>query len=600
MTIRLAATLGFAVAAILAPLASAPVLAQAARAKNVLVLHLGAESFPANPLIDRGIHSAFVAHPEIPISYYAEYLDAELVTRSDPNPPFKEYLRQKFAGMPIDVVIASSDRLVRFAITHRAELFPDAPIVFWGLQVPDADIRSAGAGITGVQTGVNFAPTLQFALTLQPELRRVFVIANNPDPSSTAAARRQLEQVPGVTLTYLEAPTVRDLENAVRAVPAGTALLYLWHSRAQPGEVIYTDEIGRRVTRVSPVPVYSASELLFGDQLVGGVLRSSEETGARVGELAVRVLAGTRPQDIPIEMARMSPVVDWRELQRWNIPVSRLPQGTDVRFRELTTWQRYRAYIIAAAAALTAQAILIGALLVQRERRKRGDAALRSSYARVRDLGARLLRAQEDERSRIARELHDDVSQRLAVLKIDLAVLARFVVGEGQPFASRALAKADAIGRDIRDLSHRLHPARLRLIGLAPAIAALQAELSRPEVNIAFTHEAVPPSLPREATVSLYRVVQEALHNALKYSKARDITIDLKGIAGELTLTIADDGVGFDADGAAGTGLGLTSMQERVEALGGTVAIRSRPGAGTRVEIRVPTPPESPDVEMAT
>ena len=597
---RLAATLVIAVTAILAPLTSAPALAQAPRAKNVLVLHLGEESFPANPLIDRGIHDAFEAHPEIPISYYAEYLELDLITSSGLNPPFKEYLRRKFAGTPIDVVIASSDSVLQFALTYRAELFPDAPIVFWGLQVPDAATRNAGAGITGVQIGVNFAPTLKLALALQPELRRVFVVANNPNPAVTATARGLLEQVPGVTLTYLEATTVRDLEKAVRTVPAGTAILYLWHGQFQPGEVISTDEVGRRVTRVSPVPVYSASELLFGHGPVGGVVRSSQETGARVGEVAVRVLGGTRPQDIPFELARVSPIVDWRELQRWKIPMSRLPPGTEIHFRELTTWERYRAYIIAAVVAFAAQAILIGALLFQRERRKRADAALRSSYARVRDLGARLLSAQEEERSRIARELHDDVSQRLAVLKIELAVLGRFVDGEGHSLASQALASADAIGREVRDLSHRLHPARLRLMGLAPSIAGLQTELSRPGVNIVFTHEAVPPGLPREATVSLYRVVQEGLHNALKYSKARTITIDLKGTNGELTLTIADDGVGFDPEGTVRAGLGLTSMQERVDALGGTVAIRSRPGAGTTLDIRVPIPPASSGVEVAT
>ena len=588
MMTRATATLVIAVATILAPLAAAPVMAQAPRAKNVLVLHLGAESFPSNPLIDRGIHSAFVAHPEIPISYYAEYLEADLATSSDPNPPFKEFLHRKFAETPIDVVIASSDRLLRFALAYRAELFPNAPIVFWGVQVPDAATRNAGAGVTGVQIGVNFAPTLQFALTLQPELRQVFVVANNPDPSSTAAARRLLEQVPGVKLTYLDAPTVRDLEKAVRAVPAGAAILYLWHSRIQPGEVIYTDEIGRRVARASPVPVYSASELLFGHGLVGGVLRSSEETGARVGELAVRVLGGTRPQDIPIEAARVSPVVDWRELQRWNIPASRVPSGTEIRFREPTVWERYWAYIVAAIAAFAAQAILIGALLFQRVRRKRADAALRNSYARVRDLGARLLSAQEDERSRIARELHDDVSQRLAVLKIDLTVLGRFVNGEGKPLAAQALANVDAIGGDVRDLSHRLHPARLRMMGLAPAIAGLQAELTRPDVNIEFTHDAMPWELPRETTVSLYRVVQEALHNALKHSKARTIRIDLRSSGDDLRLTVADDGVGFDAEGGVSSGLGLTSMKERVEALGGTLAVRSRAGAGTTLDVRVP------------
>ena len=597
MTARPAAALAIAVTAILSPLASDRVLAQTARAKNVLVLHLGAESFPANPMIERGIYGAFAAHPEIPISYYAEYLEADPITSSDPNRPFKDYLRRKFAGLPIDVVIANSDRVLRFALTHRAVLFPDAPIVYWGQQGPDAATRNAGAGITGVQTGANFVPTLKFALALQPQLRRVFVVATHPDPVAMAGARRVLAQVPGVTLTYLEATTVRDLEKAVRAVPAGSAILYLWHTQVQPGEVIYTDEVGRRISRMSPVPVYSASELLFGDGIVGGVLRSSEETGARVGELAVRVLGGTRPQDIPLEVARLVPVVDWRELQRWNIPASRVPAGTEIRFRELTIWERYRAYIVAAVVAIATQAILIGALLVQRERRKRADAALRTSYARVRDLGARLLSAQEDERSRIARELHDDVSQRLAALKINLTVLGRFVDAEGQSLASEAVAKADSIGTDLRDLSHRLHPARLRVMGLAVAIDGLQTELARPDVSIVFTHDAVPPELPREVTVSLFRVVQEALHNALKYSNARTITIELKGAASGLTLTIADDGVGFDAAGAARTGVGLTSMQERVEALGGTLAIHSRPGAGTTLDIRVPTPPAASGVE---
>ena len=588
-------------AAILAALTPAPVLAQAPplAVKNVLVLHLGAESFPANPLIDRGIHDALVAHPEIPIGYYAEYFESNASTSPDLALAFKDYLHRKFAGIRIDVVIASADPVLRFALAHRAELFPHAPIVYWGLRVPDEAARKAGAGITGVQIGQNYADTLRFALTLQPELRRVFVVANNPELTVQAAARRNLEQVPGVTLSYLDATSVRDLEKAVRAVPTGTAILYVWHGQFQPGEVIYTDEVGRRVARASPVPVYSSSELMFDAGLVGGVVRSSQETGGRVGELAARVLGGTRAQDIPFARVEGAPVVDWRELQRWHIPVSRVPDGTRIMFREPTVWQRYRFYIVSATLLLAAQAALIGALLVQRTQRMQAVKELQRSYSRVRDLGARLLRAQEDERSRIARELHDDVSQRLAALKINLTVLGRFVDAEGQSLALEAVAKADAIGTDLRDLSHSLHPARLRLMGLAPAIAALQAELSRPDVNIVFNQEAVPPTLPREATVSLYRVVQEALHNALEHSKARTIRIDLKGTDGGLGLTVADDGVGFDAESAVSHGLGLTSMQERVDALGGTIAIRSGPGAGTTLDIRVPTAPESSDVEAA-
>ena len=152
-----------------------------------------------------------------------------------------------------------------------------------------------------------------------------------------------------------------------------------------------------------PCRCTAPSELLFGDGLVGGVLRSSQETGARVGELAVRVLGGTRPQDIPFEVARVSPVVDWRELQRWNIPASRLPAGTEIRFRELTIWERYRAYIVAAVAAFAAQAILIGALLVQRAQRNRADrgspaqlrARARSRRAALERAGGRALENRE-------------------------------------------------------------------------------------------------------------------------------------------------------------------------------------------------------------
>ena len=596
MTRGLVAVLSLGLIAGLAP-TSAPVMAQAPQQfKTVLVLHFGAESFPANPLIDRGIRDALVARSELAVRYYAEYLESDAATAVEQDPPFKDYLRRKFAGMRFDVVIVSADPVLRFALAHRAELFPDAPIVFWGVRVPDEATRNAGAGITGVQIGQNYADTLKFALTLQPELRRMFVVANNPERPVQAAARRSLEQVPGVTLSYLDATTVRDLETAVRAVPAGTAILYVWHGRFQPGEVIYTDEVGRRVARASPVPVFSSSELMFDAGLVGGVMRSSQETGARVGEVAARVLNGTRAQDIPFEQAVVAAMVDWRQLQRWNIPASRVPPGTRILFREPTVWQRYRAYIVGAIVLLAAQAMLIAALLVQRAQRRQAVEDLQRSYSRVRDLGARLLSAQEDERSRIALELHDDVSQRLAALKIALTVLGRFVNADGQSLASRALGDADALGRDVRELSHRLHPARLRLMGLAPAIAGLQAELSRPGTDIVFTHDGVPDTLPREMTVALYRVVQEALHNALKYSNAATITVDLKGTAGELALTIADNGVGFDTERAASTGLGLTSMRERVDALGGSVAIRSRPGGGTTVEIHVPTsaaPPSS-------
>ena len=241
---------------------------------------------------------------------------------------------------------------------------------------------------------------------------------------------------------------------------------------------------------------------------------------------------------------------------------------------------------------------MIGGLLVQRSRRRRAEARLvasqaklRASYDQISDLGGRLIQAQEDERARIARELHDDLGQQVALVAADLQKAADL----GERFARAALGRAHALAKSVHDLSHRLHPAKLRLVGLPTALSSLQHELARPGVTITFTHENVPADVPQDVTLCVYRVVQEALQNALTHSGAREILVHLQGGDAHLTVTVLDDGTGFDVDERFGTGLGLVSMNERLEAVGGTLKIRTkRGGGGTRLKIRVPIDPGHP------
>ena len=137
-------------------------------------------------------------------------------------------------------------------------------------------------------------------------------------------------------------------------------------------------------------------------------------------------------------------------------------------------------------------------------------------------------------------------------------------------------------------MSHELHPAKLRLLGIVPALAGLQRELSRPDFAIAFSHEAIPRTLPEDVSLCLFRIVQEALHNALKHGGAKHVSVDLRGDIDALDLTIVDDGGGFDVQSAWGKGIGLVSMEERLETVDGTLDVQSRPGIGTRIAIRVP------------
>ena len=219
---------------------------------------------------------------------------------------------------------------------------------------------------------------------------------------------------------------------------------------------------------------------------------------------------------------------------------------------------------------------------------RRSQDYLRTSYDRIRDLWSRLLRAQETERSRIARELHDDIGQQLAILTMDLDQMGGADRDDARRLATEAVVRAREIASGLHDLSHRLHPARLRLLGLVDSLQALRAELSQSGMAIVFTHDNVPSTLPSDLTLCLFRVAQEVLQNAIKYSKATEVAIRLDGRSNGLTLSIVDDGVGFDVDAVWHQGLGLVSMRERMEAVAGTLEIRSTPGAGTRITVTVP------------
>jgi signal transduction histidine kinase len=309
------------------------------------------------------------------------------------------------------------------------------------------------------------------------------------------------------------------------------------------------------------------------------------------------VLSGESADSIPVSSLNLNVrQVDWRQLRRWGISESAVPGGARLLFREPTVWERYRGYVLGTLAVLLAQSFLIIGLLVHRRRRRiaedlarNSQEALQGSYERIRDLGSRLLRAQDTERSRIARELHDDISQQVALLSADLELLLGGAAAQdNEAVLGEAWNRAQHIAISLHDLSHRLHPAKLSLIGLVSGLRALQREMSRSDLNVTFTHDNVQESLPSELTVSLFRIAQEALQNAVKHSHAQTVRVHLQGGPTELVLTVSDDGAGFDLDSEWGKGLGLISIGERVEAVGGTLTVRSRPGAGTSLTVVVP------------
>jgi len=383
------------------------------------------------------------------------------------------------------------------------------------------------------------------------------------------------------------------LESQLRALPPRSLVYYVLVNQDGAGENFNPLEYAERVARVSTAPVYSWVDSTLDRGVVGGSLKNQTAQVDAVAQVALRVLKGERADDIGVAVADFNRLqADWRALQKWGFSETRLPSGTAVLHREPTVWQRYRIYLLTAGGIVVAQTALIGGMLLQRRRRqhaeheaRRSQAELRASYDRIRDLGARLLTAQDQERARIARELHDDINQQVALLAIDLELLRS---SPSQKLAGEALARTESLARSVHDLSHRLHPAKLRLVGLVSGLKGIQQEMAAAGVPVMFTYEHVPAALPPEVTVCVFRVVQEALQNAVKYSGAQEIAVHLDGSPERLRLSIVDRGTGFDVHASWGKGLGLVSMTERVEAVGGSLDIQSHPGAGTRLEVTVP------------
>ena len=209
------------------------------------------------------------------------------------------------------------------------------------------------------------------------------------------------------------------------------------------------------------------------------------------------------------------------------------------------------------------------------------------------NVSRKLVEIQERERTRIARDLHDDINQRIALLAVEIEKL------KGNPPGSRAelsrrltevWEKLIEVSAGVNSISHQLHPPKLEYLGVVAAMKSFCKEFAASQaVEVDFKNDDIPREVPQEVSVGLFRVLQEALHNAAKHSKVRQFKVNLSRSANQLHLTVSDRGIGFDTETAMSKGgLGLISMGERVRLMSGTIAIESKPMCGTTIRVRVP------------
>jgi two-component system sensor histidine kinase UhpB len=258
-------------------------------------------------------------------------------------------------------------------------------------------------------------------------------------------------------------------------------------------------------------------------------------------------------------------------------------------------WDTYGWYIAAATVAVGAQLVLLVSLIARLVRWRQAEVAIRSrekrlseDFSRIRMLAGRLIKAQEEARAAIARDLHDDVCQELFGVTVAVSTAGRAPHG---PQTDEAMSRLHGVVAKVRRIAHDLYPATLQLLGLAAALRAHCIDVqTRHDVQVDFHEGGHLEGITPDAALCLFRIAQEALRNGVVHGDARRFEVVLTRRREHIELVVSDDGCGFDIEAVrrSGTGMGLLSMEERAQMVGGHTEVDSGPGHGTRIRVRLP------------
>jgi signal transduction histidine kinase len=568
------------------------------RPKTIVILYPDAnDGRPGHVLADRGIRTTFAARAVGTVEIHSEHLDVSRFPDPSYQKDVAEFLRRKYADRKIDLVIAGLASGLDFALKHRDHVFPGVPIVFCAVDEREVKARNLPPDVIGVPIKMDMAGTLDVALRLQPAIQRVYVITGKSkfDLQWEDEARRAFQAYQDkLKFIYLAGLPLPDLLKKVADLPEGSIVYYVHLFQDGHDNILIPAEALSMIAAHAKVPIYGHVETYVGRGIVGGRVFSFESAGKNAANLGLRIIGGEKAENIGVQASADNPYMfDARELRRWGISQASLPPGSEVRHHEPTFWDLYRWQILGVVSLCVVETLLIIGLLVQRASRRRVEGDLLQSQYQLRELTGRLLLAQETERRRIARELHDDLNQSLAIVAVELDILGQKLPDSAELVQERIQKLSSLVKQlssSMHDLSHQLHPVKLEQLGLVAALGSLCKELSNSHgLPIAFAHDEIPETLPDDAALCLYRITQECLQNAIKHSGAHHVDVILTRHSDSLGLRVVDDGSGFDfrsLDGKAG--LGLASMRERLRMVDGELAIYSRPAEGTRIEVLVP------------
>lgn len=557
--------------------------------RRVLVFNdFGFIASPGIALLDQAIATGLERFP-YQIELYSETIESTLFPDDASQRRIRDWYARKYSDRKPDVIITVGPASLRYMAESHESSFPNTPIVFCGTTVEMLQNQKLDADFTGVFGVAQPEKTLLAALKLQPDTTHVFVTGGigSFDRDLENIAKESFRKYESkIEFTYLTELTMPSLLERLRHLPKHSIVYHTAITEDAGGtHFIDSSQAVPLIVSAANAPIYVIDDVDLGRGTVGGYLISWAADGRAAATMAGRILSGEKPKDIPIIRNNNVYMFDWRAMRRWDRSESVLPVGSTVLFRELSVWERTKWYWISALLIILGLSGL--AIYLQFSRKQ-----LRIARDAQAQLSGLLINAQEKERSRLAAELHDDFSQRLALLALGLENAVDALPNSpriAKQQLHELLNSASEIGADIHTVSHRLHSATLQNLGLVPGIGALCKEFKdRHGIEISFSSEEIPKGVQSDVALCLFRIVQESLQNLRKHSGVLKAEVRIRRRGGRIVVSIHDEGKGFEARGNGDPGLGIRSMRERARLVGGNLKIQSEPGKGTTIEATVP------------
>jgi len=591
--------------------------------RKVLVLYWESKDFAGNISFDQGFQTGLHAEPSNRWELFSEYLDSTRFPGEHQAELLRDYLREKYAGQKIDVVVATPDPALDFLLQYRNDLFTNAPIVFVGIRRPPNEVVTTGPGLTGIIRANTHRKTLDLALKLHPQTGEVFVVSGSAerDKRFERIARQELAGYENkVRITYLTDLPVDELMNRVKELPQDSLILYVWQrSRLETEKALQTFNVLEKIRQTASVPIYGMGSRNVGYGIVGGYVQDSERNGLETAEIVRRILNGTRPQDIPVDSASSVPMFDWRELKRFGLSETSLPSGSVVRFKEFTLWEQYQWRIVLVGVLLVLQTLIITTLLLERRRRRRAKEALDRLNAELEtriEQRTAALKAKSRELESFAYSVAHDLKAPLRGIdgysRILLEDYSKSLASDGRTFLQTIRDSTNEMNQLIDDLlaysrleRRELNPDRIEL---APIINSLVEEKKRETATrpINFVVKVNGATAMADAS-GLAQSLRNYLDNAIKFTcnvAEPRIEVGSKESAESCLLWVRDNGIGFDmqhhdrifdifqrlnvADDYPGTGIGLAIVRKAMERMGGRAWAKSEPGHGATFYLEIP------------